>query len=85
VKKAKDTSNPPLETSPFTPNSFLSSEDIDLVNLSEQELLAWWDWWLREAQASNELDIDTYSHGVFQLLRDPAPDYALTARTLPKR
>ena len=50
---------------------FLSSEDLDLQNLSEEELMLWWDWWLKEAQSSNDLDQDTYSHGVFQLMREP--------------
>ena len=44
---------------------FLSEEDLDLVNLSWEELLAWWDLWLRQAQATNELDEHLYSHGVF--------------------
>jgi hypothetical protein len=46
-------------------DEFLSEEDLDLRNLSEEELYAYWDLWLQQAQASNELDKDTYSHGVF--------------------
>ena len=46
-------------------DEFLSEEDLDLRNLSWEELLAWWDLWLREAQAGNELDAHLYSHGVF--------------------
>ena len=46
-------------------DEFLSEEDLDLRNLSWDELLAWWDLWLREAQASNHLDAHLYSHGVF--------------------
>ena len=46
-------------------DEFLSEEDLDLVNLSEEELYAWWNLWLRQAQATNELDRHTYSHGVF--------------------
>ena len=46
-------------------DEFLSEEDLDLRNLSEEELLVWWDWWLEAAQATNELDAHTYSHGVF--------------------
>ena len=49
---------------------FLSEEDLDLATLSEEELLAWWNLWLRLAQASNDLDEDEYSHGVFR--RAPA-------------
>ena len=37
---------------------FLSDEDLDLANLSWEELLAWWDEFLRQAQASNDLDED---------------------------
>jgi hypothetical protein len=46
-------------------DEFLSEEDLDLRNLSEEELLVYWDLWLREAQASNALDEHLYSHGVF--------------------
>ncbi len=46
-------------------DEFLSEEDLDLKNLTEEELYAWWDWWLEQAQATNELDEHTYSHGVF--------------------
>lgn len=52
------------------PDEFLGEEDLDLRNLSWDELLAWWDIWLRDAQASNDLDAHVYSHGVF--LVDPA-------------
>lgn len=50
-------------------DQFLSEEDLDLANLSWDELLAWWDLFLRQAQASNDLDADEYSHGVFALPR----------------
>jgi len=46
-------------------DEFLSEEDLDLRNLSEEELLAYWDMWLEQAQASNDLDEHLYSHGVF--------------------
>ena len=49
----------------------LSEDDLNLKELSKKELLKWWDWWLREAQASNKEDEDRYSHGVFQLMREP--------------
>jgi hypothetical protein len=51
-------------------DEFLSEEDLDLVNLSNEELEAWWDLWLEQAQATNEDDADTYSHGVFMLMKD---------------
>lgn len=54
---------------------FLSEEDLDLVNLSWEELLAWWNLWLHQAQATNELDEHLYSHGVF----DVEPGWRQTA------
>ena len=51
-------------------DEFLSEEDLDLVNLSNEELEAWWDLWLEQAQVSNEDDADVYSHGVFMLMKD---------------
>jgi hypothetical protein len=32
---------------------FLSEEDLDLVNLSDEEFAAYWGWWMREAQITN--------------------------------
>ena len=52
-------------------DEFLSEEDLDLQNLTDAELLAYWNLWLRQAQSTNELDEAEYSHGVFD--RDPAP------------
>jgi hypothetical protein len=49
-------------------DEFLSEEDLDLANMSDAELLAWWDEWLRVAAMTNEADRDTYSHGVFILM-----------------
>lgn len=51
-------------------DEFLSEEDLDLRNLSDEELVAWWNEWLRLAQATNEMDAATYAHGVFEV--DPA-------------
>jgi hypothetical protein len=48
-------------------DEFLSEEDLDLKNLSEDELYQYWDLWLRQAQISNEDDKDQYSHGVFAI------------------
>jgi hypothetical protein len=56
---------------------FLSEEDLDLENLSDEELVAWWNLWLRLAQATNDLDEGTYEHGVFD--RDPAVPQPPTA------
>ena len=46
-------------------DEFLSEEDLDLRNLTEEELVAYWNLWLGQAQATNEVDENTYSHGVF--------------------
>jgi len=46
-------------------DEFLSEEDLDLRTMTEAELYAYWDMWLRQAQASNDLDLHSYSHGVF--------------------
>lgn len=51
-------------------DEFLSEEDLDLRNLTQEELVAYWNLWLRQAQATNDLDEALYSHGVFE--RDPA-------------
>lgn len=51
-------------------DEFLSEEDLDLRNLSWEELIAYWNLWLHQAQATNDLDEALYSHGVFD--RDPA-------------
>jgi hypothetical protein len=51
-------------------DEFLSEEDLDLRNLSQEELIAYWNLWLLQAQATNDLDEALYSHGVFE--RDPA-------------
>jgi len=47
-------------------DEFLSEEDLDLRNLSEDELIAYWNLWLKQAQATNDLDEKDYSHGVFE-------------------
>lgn len=52
-------------------DEFLSEEDLDLRNMSWEELIAYWNLWLEQAQATNDLDEALYSHGVFE--RDPAP------------
>jgi hypothetical protein len=47
-------------------DEFLSEEDLDLRTMTEAELYAYWDMWLRQAQATNDLDRHAYSHGVFR-------------------
>ncbi len=56
-------------------DEFLSEEDLDLRNLSDEELDAWWDLWLRQAQISNQDDENAYSHGAFVLIHEPRPDH----------
>lgn len=46
---------------------FLSEEDLDIKNMTKEELDAWWEMWFEQAQATNELDKNKYSHGVFIL------------------
>jgi hypothetical protein len=55
-------------------DEFLSEEDLDLRNLSTEELAAYWRLWLLQAQASNDLDRRSYSHGVFVLTSEPVPE-----------
>lgn len=51
-------------------DEFLSDEDLDLVNLTTEELDAYWLLWLTQAQSTNDADRASYSHGVFD--RDPS-------------
>ncbi len=48
-------------------DEFLSEEDLDLATLTPEELIRYWNLWLQQAQASNDLDAEEYSHGVFSL------------------
>jgi len=52
-------------------DEFLSEEDLDLRNLSREELFAYWDQWLLQAQVTNDRDRRSYSHGVFVLMEEP--------------
>ena len=60
-------------------DEFLSEEDLDLRNLSDEELILQWNAWLEQAQVTNEADENTYSHGVFVTL----PARAIPARARP--
>jgi len=44
---------------------FLSEEDLDLQNLSDEELAAVYEAWLRAASITDDEDQHLYSHGVF--------------------
>jgi hypothetical protein len=46
-------------------DEFLSEEDLDLKNLSDDDLDRLWTDWLIQAQISNDVDKHEYSHGVF--------------------
>ena len=48
-------------------DEFLSEEDLDLRNMSWEELVAYWNLWLLQAQATNDSD-PPYTHGVFVTL-----------------
>ena len=54
-------------------DEFLSEEDLDLRNLSWDELLEVWQAWLEQAQATNDLDEHLYSHGVLEVDPTVAP------------
>ena len=62
-------------------DEFLSEEDLDLRHLSQEELYDYWDWWLLQAQSTNDRDHRTYSHGVFVLTEAPAPDETASTET----
>ena len=51
-------------------DEFLSDEDLDLENLTTEELDTYWLLWLTQAQCTNDADRASYSHGVFD--RDPS-------------
>jgi len=49
----------------------LSDDDLDLAEMSDEELAAAWDLWFDLAQATNE-DDPPWTHGVFVGLASPA-------------
>jgi hypothetical protein len=53
-------------------DEFLSEEDLDLRNLTIEEVMAYWDLWFRQAQITNDADQWRYSHGVFEEVPDGA-------------
>ena len=55
-------------------DEFLSEEDLDIRNMTDEELCAYWNAWLRQAQSTNGLDEHKYSHGVFTLEPQPIRD-----------
>lgn len=59
-------------------DEFLSEEDLDLRNLTQDELYAQWNAWLAQAQATNASDAQEYSHSVFVLMQEPRPSSVLS-------
>ena len=51
---------------PQNPYEFLSEEDIETGNLSDEELSAYWAFWFKLAQSTNDEDELVISHGVFR-------------------
>ena len=51
--------------------AMLSDDDLNLADLSDEELALAWDFWFDLAQATNDAD-PPYTHGVLQLARVPA-------------
>jgi len=47
-------------------DKFLSEEDLDLKDMTMEELIVWWQLWLEQSQSTNDEDRDEYSHGVFR-------------------
>ena len=43
----------------------ISEEDLDIKNMTDDELSAWWLLWLQLAQSTNDKGAGSYSHGVF--------------------
>jgi hypothetical protein len=62
-------------------SEFLSEEDLDLKNLTQEELDAYFWLWFTQAQATNDLDEALYEHGVFE--RDPSVEHR-TKRITPE-
>jgi hypothetical protein len=49
--------------------NLLSDDDLDLAEMSDEELAAAWDLWFDLAQATNDYD-PPWTHGVFVRLRE---------------
>lgn len=63
-------------------DEFLSEEDLDLKTMTEEELYAYWNAWLEQAQITNDADAHVYSHGVF--LYEPRVEDGPDAGGLPR-
>jgi hypothetical protein len=61
----------------------LSEDDVNLRELSDEELDRAWDLWFDLAQSTNDWD-PPYSHGVFVNLSSPrSPESEATTEALP--
>ena len=58
--------DPRVGLSPGLDNAGVAKQGLDLRNLSQEELIAYWNLWLHQAQVTNDLDEDLYSPGVFE-------------------
>jgi hypothetical protein len=58
---------------PVIKDEFLSEEDLDLFHMTFEERVAYWNLWLRQAQATNNQDAREYSHGVMVGYQEPLP------------
>lgn len=47
-------------------DKFLSEEDLDLKNMTDEEINIYWKIWFEQAQLTNEEDKFLISHGVFR-------------------
>ena len=63
---------------PPVTDHFLGEDDLDLQNLTWEELLAEWDAWLHAASVTDSEDADLYSHGVF--VREPSAKFSAISR-----
>jgi hypothetical protein len=63
-------------------DEFLSEDDLDLRHMSRAELYAYWNQWLEQAQATNDRDCRSYSHGVFVLTEEPVAKNGRTGPTI---
>jgi hypothetical protein len=52
-------------------DEFLSEDDMNLSEMSFDEIVGWWNEWLRIAQQTNDYDRNQYSHGVFMGMEEP--------------
>lgn len=62
--------------------TLLSDDDLDIKNLSEEELALAWDLWFDLAQSTNDAD-PPYTHGVFQTAPVPSHESRVMATGSP--